>query len=334
MHDAGHVPVLLEQTLAMIDPQPGQTILDGTLGRGGHAAAIMHKLGPDGRYIGMDLDAGNLAFAGERLAALPCRFDPVHQNFASASAVLSGLQIDGVDAVLADLGFASNQMDDPQRGFSFRLDGPLDMRLNPELPRTAADLVNQLDEQELADVIFRYGDERQSRRIARKIVDARRHEPILTTSALAELVRAVAGRPGDRSGHKSRPGSKPIDPATRTFMALRIAVNDELEALDQLLEQLPDLIRPGGVAAIISFHSHEDRAVKQAFQKFEQADIAKRLNRKPETASEREATDNPRARSAKLRGLKFRDDMAADDRQSRLEAHTREQALMKHPRGR
>lgn len=326
----GHIPVLLEPTLEMLDPQPGQVVLDGTLGRGGHAEAIMHQLGPTGHYVGLDLDPGNLDFARERLGHLPCRFDGVHRNFARARDALDGLGIGRVDALLADLGFASNQMDDPERGFSFRADGPLDMRLDPGLPRTAADLVNHMDERELADVIFRYGDERQSRRIARKIVDARKDEPIQTTSALAEVVRAAVGGPGPRH---VKGKAKPIDPATRTFMALRIAVNDELEALRQLLDQLTGLIRPGGVVAMISFHSHEDRAVKQAFQRLTQADVATALSRKPVTADDDEARANPRSRSAKLRGIRFHADLTPEQAAQRLREHQARQDLIHHGKG-
>jgi 16S rRNA (cytosine1402-N4)-methyltransferase len=222
----------------------------------------------------------------------------------------------GVDCLLADLGFASNQMDDVSRGLAFSGDGPLDMRLDPGADITAERLVNSLPEKELADLIYEFGEERLSRRIARKIVEQRRIEPITTTSGLADLVRRCYPRPGPRAlrgkGPK-RPGRKPwesrpggwrghrIDPATRTFMALRIAVNDELGSLDSLLEGLPGLLNPGGRAAVISFHSLEDRRVKRAYQALRQERGYDLLTRKPVTAEEQETDTNPRSRSAKMR---------------------------------
>jgi 16S rRNA (cytosine1402-N4)-methyltransferase len=201
-----------------------------------------------------------------------------------------------VDLLLADLGFASTQMADPSRGFSFSREGPLDMRLDPDLPQSAADLVNGLPKRELADLIYRLGQERLSRRVAEKIVAARADAPIQTTAELARLVRSAYGPRGR---------SQRIDPATRTFMALRIAVNRELEALEKLLADLPALMRPQGVAAIISFHSLEDRPVKLAFREYAQAGRAVLLTKKPRTASEMEVRENPRSRSAKLRALRW-----------------------------
>ena len=296
MTDPGHIPVLPEQTIQGLAPAPGQTLLDCTLGRGGHAAMLMPLIA-GGTYIGLDLDAENLAYATQRLQSLAREHDvtlhTLHRSFRDARAALAELAIDGVSGLLADLGFASNQVDDAARGLGFREDGPLDMRLNPDAPLTAANLLEQLGETELADVIWRYGEERLSRRIARKIVERREAgEPITGTSDLASLVRRAYGPAGRRSK---------IDPATRTFMALRIAVNDELGALDQLLEDLPSLIRPGGRAAIISFHSLEDRPVKQRFVQLSQDGIGQRITRKPLIADEAEQHRNPRSRSAKLR---------------------------------
>ena len=292
---AGHTPVLSDQLLALLDPQPGQTVLDCTLGRAGHAALLTARIGASGTLVGLDMDEANLAFAREQLAAVPCRIELRHANFADAPHVLRELGIAGVDVLLADLGFASNQMDDPARGLSFAADGPLDMRLDRSLPHTAADLVATLDERELADVIYEYGEERLSRKIARKIVAEREQRPILTTMDLARLVRAAYGRAG-----RSR-----IDPATRTFMALRIAVNDELGSLRRLLEHLPRLLNPGARAAIISFHSLEDRLVKQCFVAMERDGQAQRLTRKPLSATDAERHANPRSRSAKLRVLRW-----------------------------
>ncbi len=290
----GHVPVLAEQVLDYLSPQPGEVMVDATLGRGGHALLLAPRLGSQGRYVGLDVDPVNLAFAQQRLTGSNCRVECKHANFQQVRAVLDELGIARVNLFLADLGFSSNQMDDPSRGFSFQHDGPLDMRLDPNLPTTAADLVNQLPERELADLIYQYGEERLSRRIARNIVENRRRSPMLLTSQLAELVRRCYGP----AGRHSR-----IDPATRTFMALRIAVNGELEALESLLKSLPSILAPGARAGIISFHSLEDRLVKHAWQTWQREGRAKLLTKKPLTATEDECRTNPRSRSAKMRVL-------------------------------
>ena len=320
--DSGHLPVLPREVLEYLDPRPGQVVLDCTVGRGGHGELVIPRLGPGGWYVGLDMDGGNAAFSRERLGPVAAeagvRLEVVQANFREAPAVLDGLGIDGVDGLLADLGFASNQMDDPGRGLAFSEDGPLDMRLDPGAEVTAERLVNSLPEKDLADLIYEFGEERLSRRIARKIVEQREIEPITTTSGLAELVRRCYPRPRNplhkgpkRSGRKSwetRPGPSRgrrararIHPATRTFMALRIAVNDELGALDGLLAELPGLLKPGGCAAIISFHSLEDRRVKRAFLALRQARDYTLLTRKPVTADEDECRANPRSRSAKMR---------------------------------
>jgi 16S rRNA (cytosine1402-N4)-methyltransferase len=224
-----------------------------------------------------------------------------HANFVELPEVLGRFGIDRFGGLLADLGFASNQVDDPARGLSFRGfrgDGPLDMRLDASQGPTAAEIVNTLPERELADLIYRYGEERLSRRIARKIAERRAREPIETTSVLAELVRSCY--PPAQRGPRAR-----IDPATRTFQALRIAVNDELGALERLLAMLPEYAAPGANAVIISFHSLEDRLVKHTFAGFERDGLGTRLTRKPLEADEQECADNPRARSAKLRAFAF-----------------------------
>jgi len=298
MPDPGHIPVLPDEVLQRLDPQPGQTVLDCTVGRAGHAELIVPRLAPGGRYIGLDVDPTNIAFARDRLGNAVIDVHLVHANFADARAVLDDLGIDRVDALLADLGFASVQMDDPGRGFSFDAEGPLDMRLDPGLGTTAADLVNQLPADELADVIYQYGEERLSRKVARFIVETREKHPIKTTTDLAQIVRRAYGPRGRRQR---------IDPATRTFMALRIAVNGELDALDALLGAVPDLIRPGGVAAVISFHSLEDRRVKLAFRELAQQGEVERLTRKCMTAGDPEREHNPRSRSAKLRAIRLID---------------------------
>ncbi|MFK7788207.1 MAG: 16S rRNA (cytosine(1402)-N(4))-methyltransferase RsmH [Phycisphaeraceae bacterium] len=300
-HDeSGHIPVLLNEVLAYLDlerDRPGLRVLDCTLGRGGHATHIIPKLGPGGHYVGMDLDPGNLAYAKERMEAVCPEGVTLHlsnRSFAAAESVFIAPELDAFDVILADLGFASNQVDDPERGLSFKHDGPLDMRLDPNGATTAADLVNRVGETELADIIFRFGDERLSRRIARKIVQARADQPISTTLELAELCRRAYGPKGN-----SR-----IDPATRTFQALRIAVNGELDALDMLLKRLPRLMAEDGLVGIISFHSLEDRLVKRAFQDAEKQGTMKRVTRKPVTATTEEEHNNSRSRSAKFRVAK------------------------------
>ena len=291
----------------------GETVLDATLGRGGHAALLIPRLGrtPGGRYIGLDTDPENAAYARGRLTpiaeAAGVRLEVHHLNFDQ----LPHWSIQA-DAVLADLGFASNQIAEPGRGLSFKQEGPLDMRLDPAGSRpTAEDLIRDLPQDELADLIYRYGEERLSRRIARKIVAARAREPITDTASLARIVRAAyppPGGPGRRAGRNRDPKHKRrtsrghrIDPATRTFQALRIAVNGELDALNTLLGCIPGLLRVGGRAALISFHSLEDRPIKRRFQQLEQAGHGTRVNRKPVTAGGPEQAANPRSRSAKLR---------------------------------
>lgn len=297
---AEHVPVLAEQVLALLDPQPGEVCVDCTVGRAGHAKLICERLGEGGRYIGLDLDPGNVAYAQQVMSqsSSGARVEVHHASFADVRSVLDDLGVERVDLLLADLGFASNQMADVERGLSFQTDGPLDMRLDPTQGATAAQLIHDLEEKELADVIYQYGEERLSRKIARKIVELRQYEPIETTQALAALVRRCYGPRGKRQR---------IDPATRTFQAIRIAVNRELESLESLLEQLPSCVGPGGRAAIISFHSLEDRLVKRGFLRYQQEDLADRLVRKPVRADDAERDDNPRSRSAKLRAVRFVD---------------------------
>lgn len=295
---ARHVPVLAEEVLEYLNLQPGDTLVDATLGGAGHAARAAERLGPTGRLLGLDRDPGMLALARQRLEALPQRprLDLRHASFAELRVVLDSLEIDKIDAVVADLGFASDQMDDPARGLSFSGDGPLDMRLDPHAPLTAADLIADLSERDLADLFFQLGEERFSRRVARRLVQTRQQQPITTTAQLAALVRHCVPRSGR------------IDPATRVFQALRIAVNDELGALSSLLADLPRVLRVGGRAVIISFHSLEDRLVKNAFR---DRLVWHGLTRKPVMASEVECQSNPRARSAKLRAAEFRPALAA-----------------------
>jgi len=279
-----HAPVLPAETIRLLDPQPGQAWVDCTVGAGGHSRLLAEKVGPTGRLIGLDQDPTMLDLARPRLAGLPVTL--VHANFDQLPGVLANLGTDAVDGVLADLGFASDQIEQAARGFSFRDDGPLDMRLDPAAGETAADLVNRLSEKSLADVFWEYGEERHSRRVARKIVERRKAKPFATTADLADVVRSCVPRSGG------------IDPATRVFQALRVAVNDELGALDRLLAALPRVVKPGGRAGVISFHSLEDRRVKQAFRVRE---VWEPVTKKPVEAGDEEVARNPRARSAKLR---------------------------------
>lgn len=285
-----HVSVLPVEVLELLAPQPGQIIVDCTLGAGGHTRQLAEKVGPNGRVIGIDCDPTMIELARPRLAELPVQF--VNAGFEELRQVLNELDIDRVDSVLADLGFCSDQVEDPARGFRFQVSGPLDMRLDPNRGQPAARLLATLPERELADLIYQYGEERHSRRIARKIVERRAVEPLTTTEELADLVRSCVPR-----GHGK------IDPATRTFQALRIAVNDEIAALEALLKQLPYCIKPGGRAALISFHSLEDRLVKQTFR---QSEVWEPLTKKPITPSDEEVRNNPRSRSAKLRVAKLK----------------------------
>lgn len=281
---ATHVPVLPTETLALLNPQPGQTWVDCTTGAGGHTALIADRVGPTGQVVGLDQDAQMLDLARPRLAGRPVTL--VRANFDQLSEVLANLGLAKVDGVLADLGFCSDQLADPARGLSFRDDGPLDMRLDATAGQTAADLVNTLSEGGLADLIFEYGEERLSRRVAKRIVERRQERRFEMTADLAEVVRRCVPRSGG------------LDPATRTFQALRVAVNDELGVLDRLLATLPAIVRPGGRVGIISFHSLEDRRVKHAFRVPEVWQV---VTRKPVEATPAEAATNPRSRSAKLR---------------------------------
>jgi len=294
---SGHDPVLLQEILTWLDPRPGQIFVDCTLGRAGHASAIAQRLSSSGLLIGLDADPRNLQFASERLKATtplpPCPTRLFHANFAELADVLKEVGLEQVDAIFADLGICTNQLFDEQYGLSFAAPMALDMRLDPRIRRSAADLVNNMAEEELADVLYKLADERYSRRIARKIGEARRISPITTTDRLAELVQAAVPV---RHGPPRR-----IDPATRTFMALRMAVNQEVENLAGLLEQAPRFLRPGGRLAIVSFHSVEDRLVKQAFRSAEQTGLLTVLTPKPISPSFDEITANPRSRSAKLR---------------------------------
>ena len=279
-----HQPVMPVEVLDLLAPAAGETWVDCTTGTGGHTRLIAERVGPTGRVLALDQDAAMLALARPNLAGLPVTL--VHASFDQVDDVLAHFGLATVDGVLADLGFCSDQIDDPSRGLSFQRDGPLDMRLDPTRGETAAQLLARMNERDLANLIFEYGEERHSRRIARKIVETRKVRPVQTTAELADLVRSCV--PRDRH----------LDPATRTFQALRVAVNDEMAVLETLLKKLPSVIRSSGQAGLISFHSLEDRRVKQAFRDTAVWDVK---TRKPIEATDEEVNRNPRARSAKLR---------------------------------
>lgn len=299
--DALHLPVLLDHVLEMIDPRPGQVIVDCTLGLGGHSSAIVERLKPDGHLIAMDLDPANLRLGKALLEKVrgrsKVRLDLIHTNFAAIASVIAGANVEGgkVDAVLADIGVASTQIDDPERGFSYRRPGPLDMRMDPTRGEPAASLLARLTARQIEEALVEYGDEEDARAIARLVVQRRRMAPIQTTQDLMAIVCEA------RDFTIQRACGAKLHPAARTFQALRIMVNREIENLDRLLLDLPGVLRPGGVGAIISFHSGEDRRVKHAFMKGFRAGVYARETRDPLIAAESEVRFNPRARSAKLR---------------------------------
>lgn len=290
---SGHDPVLLGEVLEWMALREGQVVVDCTLGRGGHSLAMAQRLGEGGMLIGLDVDPRNLAYAKERLLGAKCRVRLFHANFAELEDVLNETGTEKVDGILADLGISTNQLFESDYGLSFAQDMRLDMRLDPRIGRSAADLVNTMREEDLANVLYELAQERYSRRIARKIGEARRVSPIKSTEQLADLVRQAIPK---RGGPPER-----IDPATRTFMALRMAVNDELGNLESLLESAPRHLKPGGRLAVIGFHSTEDRMVKQAFRQKEEVGMMKILTKKPVTPGEDELGSNPRSRSAKMR---------------------------------
>jgi 16S rRNA (cytosine1402-N4)-methyltransferase len=286
-----HVPVLTPQVLDQLQPSRGGVFVDCTVGLGGHAAAMLAA--GASRLVGLDRDADALARARETLSPWSDRVELVHTDYRALPSVLDERQLPVVDGALADLGVSSMQFDEPGRGFSFQRDEPLDMRMDRSQGETAADLVAHASEEELANAIFQFGEERFSRRIARAIVAVRRQAPIATTGALAEIVRR----------NVPRRGAMRIDPATRTFQALRIWVNRELDGLDRFLEDALGRLRAGGRLAVITFHSLEDRIVKHTFRALAQREgaVVRVLTKKPIVPDEDEVRRNPRARSAKLR---------------------------------
>lgn len=298
MNDFTHLPVMPEETLSWLAPAAGETCVDCTLGLGGHSKLIAGKLGPDGHLIGLDRDPAALARARERLADAPCKVTLLRTPFSGVRDALATIGVDRVDRVLLDIGVSSMQFDDPGRGFSFRFDSALDMRMDPDAPRTAADIVNTADEAELADIFYRYGEERRSRAVAKHLVEARAKAPIRTTGELAAAVAEVLPRHGK------------IHPATQVFQALRIAVNDELGELERVLPAAFSLLRPGGRLALITFHSLEDRLAKNWFRGLADSGLAMLPHRKAILPQYAETRENRRARSAKLRIIEKTDGSA------------------------
>ena len=280
-----HIPVLPAEIVEWLRPVPGQIILDGTLGGGGHTRLLAEKLNGEGYVLAVDRDPAAVAAAEQNLRGLPVKVATA--SYLELPDLLHELGVAEVHGIVLDLGLSSDQLADENRGFSFNSSGALDLRFNPTEGEPASRLLARLRENEIADVIFQFGEERLSRRIAKQIVAARAIQPIETAEQLATLVRKCVPRSGDG-----------IDPATRTFQALRIAVNQELQGIEKALQKLPALLAPGGRIAVISFHSLEDRRVKEAFRGDERLNV---LTKKPLTATPAELAANPRSRSAKLR---------------------------------
>jgi 16S rRNA (cytosine1402-N4)-methyltransferase len=303
--DYGHIPVLYDEVLALLQPHRGGRYIDGTVGAGGHAAGILAGSAPDGRLLGFDRDPQVIAVARERLSLFGDRAELVNASYATMGEVAPVMGFGAVEGVLLDLGLSSRQLADAERGFSFLVDGPLDMRFDSREGESAADLINNLSAEELADIFWRYGEERRSRRIARLIVT---HRPLTTTRELADLIASDIKRPSGPTGRRH--------PATQVFQALRIAVNDELATVERGLTAALGLLKPGGRLAVISFHSLEDRLVKNRFRDQSRACVCppeqpvctcggraelELLTRKAVKASEQETEMNPRSRSARLR---------------------------------
>jgi 16S rRNA (cytosine1402-N4)-methyltransferase len=281
-----HVPVLAREVIEWLRPLPGQILVDGTLGAGGHTRLLAAAVGSRGLVVALDRDPVAIARAQADFVELPIR--PIHANYADLPELLAAEGLKAVDGIVLDLGLSSDQLGDDERGFSFQSTGSLDLRFDPTRGEPAWKLLERLSAKHLADLIYQYGEERYSRRIAQAVVERRRQQPIRTAADLAALLQRCVPR---SRGHN-------IDPATRTFQALRIAVNDELKWLQTALQRLPDCLRPGGRLAVISFHSLEDRPVKLAFREDDRWNV---LTRRPVRPSAAEISANPRARSAKLR---------------------------------
>lgn len=289
-----HIPVLAESLAEQMNLPQDAVMVDATVGQGGHSFLFGQVLNPKAVIVGFDVDKNSLKQAQSKLKSLRCKVVLLHSNFSQIDAQLHNQGIEKVDFILADLGVSSPQLSDIRMGLSFLEDMPLDMRIDKRIKTTAADIVNKADEKSLADLIYRFGEDRASRRIARFIVRHRQRQPITTTSQLAAIVCRALSRP--QSKRRSR-----IHPATRTFQALRIAVNDELDNLEKLLGLAPNLLKKNGRIAVISFHSLEDRLVKNNFKQNQKDNVYRIITKKPLVPSRKEIAENRRARSAKLR---------------------------------
>ena len=304
-----HIPILREAVVALLDPRRGGTFVDGTLGGGGHAEAVLEQLQPGGRLYGIDRDGAAIEAASARLQRFGDAFTAIRGNFFDMKQLLAAHAVSSADGILLDLGVSSHQLDTPERGFSYHEDAPLDMRMDPSAPFSAYDVVNGYGAEELARVIREYGEERYAMRVANAILREREKAPLNSTLQLAQVVKQALPAPARREAQH---------PARRTFQALRIEVNGELDGLSQALKDAHDLLQSGGVLAVITFHSLEDRIVKQTFREFEnpctcdprapvctcgKKPTARVLAKKPIVADEAELEENPRARSAKLRAI-------------------------------
>ena len=289
-----HIPVMQKEVLEFLNPSASKRYVDGTLGLGGHSKLILDASAPDGELIGIDRDSSAILKASCFLSEYENRFSSFKGTYDELDLALDSKGWDTVDGVLLDCGVSSMQLDSPDRGFSFRNDGPLDMRMDPDGAISAADILRTASEEELARIFYEYGEERKSRRLAKRIVEIRKSEPFLTTKSLADICCKVCGTAGTWRIH----------PATRAFQGLRIAVNDELSCLESVMENGWKVLAPDGVFVVISFHSLEDRIVKWAFRGWKKAGYGKILTRKPIQGVDNEISGNPRARSAKLRAFK------------------------------
>lgn len=292
-----HIPVLLQETIRILNPKPGEKVFDGTFGGGGHARAFVNLIAPNGIFVGVDRDPARVIDVKSFLsdaALLGVRAEVYVGTYAQVEKILLQANVTRPDILFLDLGFSSFQIDDATRGFSFQHDGPLDMRYNREDGITAAELVNTFSEEALADIIYEYGEEPKARMIARKICMARKKKRIYGTHELAEVILTAKREPRGR-----------IHPATKTFQAFRMYVNDELGNLKSFLSKIPSCVNRGSRIGIISFHGLEDKLVKNTFQNFVKTENAVLLTKKPINSSEEETSENPRARSAKFRGIQF-----------------------------
>lgn len=309
MSEFRHVPIMKEEVLSLLKPERGGIFVDGTLGGGGHAQAVLERLPENGKLFGIDRDGDAIAAAGARLAPFGERFAALRGNFFCMKELLHAQGVDGADGILLDLGVSSYQLDEPERGFSYMEDAPLDMRMDRQSPVSAYDVVNGYSSEQLFILIKNYGEERYASRIANAIVRERAKKPIERTGELSDIIRHAMPAQAKREAQH---------PAKRTFQAIRIEVNGELAGLEEAIVSAHDILKPGGVMAVITFHSLEDRIVKQTFRRFEnpctcdphapictcgKTPSARVLTKKPVTPGETELEENPRSRSAKLRAI-------------------------------